>query len=78
MSDDRSLSDFLGIGVAAAAILIGFGAIGFVVDVGLGSLPVFVFVGLAVGIAAAIAFIYSRFRDELRGPGSPHSTSGTS
>jgi F0F1-type ATP synthase assembly protein I len=78
MADDRSLSDFLGIGAAAAGILIGCGVIGFFVDLGLGSLPVFVFVGLVVGIAAAVGFIYSRFRDALRGPDSPHSPPGTS
>jgi F0F1-type ATP synthase assembly protein I len=69
MTDDRSLSDYLGIGLLAAAVLVGCAVIGFLVDLALGSLPVFVFVGLVVGIAAAVGFVYSRFRDALRGPG---------
>jgi len=66
---DRSLSEYLGIGAAAASIVIVCGALGFLLDVALGSLPVFVFVGLVVGIAAAVGFVYNRFRDALRGPG---------
>jgi F0F1-type ATP synthase assembly protein I len=68
MNDDRSLSEYLGIGAAAAGVIVLGGAIGFAVDSGLGTLPVFVFVGLLVGIAAAVAFVYTKFRDSLRGP----------
>jgi F0F1-type ATP synthase assembly protein I len=68
MTDDRSLSEYLGIGAAAAAVIIVGGAVGFAVDSGLGTLPVFVFIGLIVGVAAAVVFVYTKFRDSLRGP----------
>lgn len=69
MTDDRSLSAYLGIGTAAAGAVVAGGAVGFAVDEGLGTLPVFIFVGLTVGIVGACVFVWSRFRDSLRGPG---------
>jgi hypothetical protein len=68
VADDRSLSAYLGIGATAAGVVIICGGLGFVVDEGLGTLPAFVFVGLLVGVAAAVAFVYGKFRDSLRGP----------
>lgn len=68
MTDDRSLSEYLGIGAAAGGVVIAGGALGFAADSGLGTLPVFVFVGLLIGILAACAFVYTKFRDSLRGP----------
>lgn len=68
MTDDRSLSAYLGIGVAAAGMVVVCGGIGFAVDEGLGTLPIFVFVGLLVGIAAGSVFVWTKFRDSLRGP----------
>jgi hypothetical protein len=68
VADDRSLSAYLGIGTAAAGVVIICGGIGFAVDEGLGTLPVFVFVGLLVGVVGAVAFVYGKFRDSLRGP----------
>jgi F0F1-type ATP synthase assembly protein I len=69
VTDDRSLSAYLGIGTAAAGVVIVCGGLGFVVDEGLGTLPVFLFVGLVVGVAGACLFVWTRFRDSLRGPG---------
>lgn len=68
MTDDRSLSAYFGIGAAAAAVIIVCGGLGFAVDTGLGTLPVFVFVGLIIGVAAACAFVWTKFRDSLHGP----------
>jgi F0F1-type ATP synthase assembly protein I len=67
-SPDRSLSEYLGIGAAAAGAVIAGGAIGFAVDEGLDTVPVFLFVGLLVGVVAAVAFVYGKFRDSLRRP----------
>jgi F0F1-type ATP synthase assembly protein I len=68
VTDDRSLSEYLGIGAAAAGVVIAGGALGFAVDTGLDTLPVFVFVGLLIGIVAACVFVYTKFKDSLRGP----------
>ena len=68
MTDDRSLSAYLGIGTAAAGVVIVCGGLGFLVDEGLGTLPVFLFVGLLVGVAGACVFVWTRFRDSLQGP----------
>jgi F0F1-type ATP synthase assembly protein I len=68
VTDDRSLSEYLGIGAAAAGVVIAGGALGLAVDTGLDTLPVFVFVGLLIGIVAACVFVYTKFKDSLRGP----------
>jgi hypothetical protein len=66
VTDDRSLSAYLGIGAAAAGMVVVCGGLGLAADLGLGTLPIFVFVGLIVGIAAASTFVWTRFRDSLR------------
>jgi len=66
--DDRSLSAYLGIGMAAAGVVIVGGGLGFLLDESLGTLPVFVFVGLLIGVVAACVFVWTRFRDSLQGP----------
>jgi F0F1-type ATP synthase assembly protein I len=68
VTDDRSLSAYLGIGTAAAGVVIVCGGLGFLVDEGLGTLPVFLFVGLLVGVTGACVFVWTRFRDSLQGP----------
>lgn len=68
MTDDRSLSAYLGIGTAAAGVVIVCGGIGFAVDEGLDTVPVFLFVGLLVGVVGACAFVWTKFRDSLSGP----------
>lgn len=68
MTDDRSLSAYLGIGAGAASMVVLCGGLGFAADEGLGTLPIFVFVGLLVGVAAASIYVWTRFRDSLRGP----------
>jgi F0F1-type ATP synthase assembly protein I len=68
VTNDRSPSQYIGIGAAAAGVVIVCGGLGFAVDEGLGTLPVFVFVGLLVGVVAGCAFVYGKFRDSLRGP----------
>ncbi|MGH8860011.1 MAG: AtpZ/AtpI family protein [Jatrophihabitantaceae bacterium] len=53
----------MGLSVAAALIL-GLG-LGWLLDSVLGTLPIFLFVGLAVGIAAATAILVNKFRTYL-------------
>lgn len=60
------LSELLGLGVSIAAILLVCLGLGWLVDTMLDSLPVFVLVGLAVGIAAAGAYVYVQFRKFMK------------
>jgi F0F1-type ATP synthase assembly protein I len=64
-SDDRSWSAMLGIGLAAALLLVAGLVIGWVADTLLDTTPILLFVGLVIGIAAAGSYIYLRFRDSL-------------
>jgi F0F1-type ATP synthase assembly protein I len=65
-SDDPALSTLLGLGVATAAFqVVGLG-LGWLVDAMLDSLPVFVFIGLALGIAGASAYVYAQFKKFMK------------
>jgi F0F1-type ATP synthase assembly protein I len=56
----------LGIGGATAAVIIAGLGLGFVADRFLHTFPIFVFVGLVIGIAGASRYIYGQFRSFYR------------
>ena len=59
------LSTLLGLGVSIAAFLmVGLG-LGWLADSLLDTLPAFVLVGLALGIAGASAYVYAQFKKFL-------------
>jgi F0F1-type ATP synthase assembly protein I len=62
---DRGWSALLGIGIAAALIVVGGLLIGWVADRALGTTPILLLVGLLLGVAAASTFLYFRIRDSL-------------
>ena len=65
-NDGPDLSTLLGMGVAIAAFLmVGLG-LGWFVDKLLDSLPVFILVGLALGIAGASGYVYAQFKKFLK------------
>lgn len=64
--DGPDLSTLLGLGVATAAFLVAGLGLGWLVDEMLGSLPVFVFIGLALGIASASAYVYAQFKKFMK------------
>ena len=60
------LSTLLGLGVTTAAfLLIGLG-LGWLVDAWLDSLPVFVLIGLALGVVAASGYVYAQFKKFMK------------
>ena len=65
-SDGPGWSDFLGLGVTAAGVLIAGFALGWLVDHLAGTFPLFVFIGLLLGIIGAITYTVVRFRTYLR------------
>jgi F0F1-type ATP synthase assembly protein I len=65
-NDGPDLSTLLGMGVAIAAFLmIGLG-LGWLADELLDSLPVFVLIGLALGIVGASGYVYAQFKKFLK------------
>ena len=54
--------EFLTLGLTVAVILVGFGALGYLVDRWLGTSPWFTLAGLVLGIAAAVLITVSRVR----------------
>jgi F0F1-type ATP synthase assembly protein I len=65
---DTSLgwSDLLGMGlVVAAAVAAGIG-LGLVVDAVAGTAPVFLLVGLLLGVIGAVGYTVSKFRQHLK------------
>jgi F0F1-type ATP synthase assembly protein I len=61
-----SWSTLLGIGGATALILVGGLGAGWLADSLLTTFPIFVFVGLVVGVAVACRYIYLQFRRFLK------------
>jgi F0F1-type ATP synthase assembly protein I len=60
------LSTLLGLGVSIAAFLmVGLG-LGWLVDSLLDTLPAFVLIGLALGIAGACVYVYAQFKKFLK------------
>jgi len=64
--DGPDLSTLLGLGVATAAFLVVGLGLGWLADELLDSLPVFVFIGLALGIAGASAYVYAQFKKFMK------------
>lgn len=60
------LATLLGLGLATAAFLVAGLGLGWLADELLDSLPVFVFVGLALGIAGASAYVYAQFKKFMK------------
>ncbi len=54
--------EFLTLGLTVAVVLVGFAALGYVVDRWLGTSPWFTLAGLVLGIAAAVLMTVSRVR----------------
>ncbi|MCW2497779.1 AtpZ/AtpI family protein [Jatrophihabitans sp.] len=64
--EDLGWSDLLNMGVTvAAAIVLGLGA-GWLVDSLADTTPIFLFLGLALGIAGAVRYTYLEFRKYLK------------
>ena len=60
-STGPSGAELSGLGVALAAAVVLPMVLGYVVDGALHTSPLFLFVGLAVGIIAAVALVYARY-----------------
>lgn len=54
--------DFFFVGTACAISVVGAGAIGYLLDSWLGTLPWLTFAGLAFGITSAVLLAYANFR----------------
>ena len=61
-SGGPEIGDLLSLGVALASCLaVGFG-LGWLVDLGTRTFPVFALIGLALGIVAACLYVYRQFK----------------
>ena len=64
--DGPQLSTLLGLGATTAAfLLIGLG-LGWLLDEVLDSLPVFVLIGLALGVVGASGYVYAQFKKFMK------------
>ena len=57
-----TLGDLFFVGTACALSIVGAGAIGYLLDSWLGTLPWLTFAGLAFGITSAVLLAYANFR----------------
>ncbi|MDQ6849469.1 MAG: AtpZ/AtpI family protein [Actinomycetota bacterium] len=62
---ELSWSQFLSMGAATAAVLVVGVGLGWFVDHLLGTLPIFLFVGLLLGVVGAVTFIVRTVRTYL-------------
>lgn len=60
-STGPSGAELAGLGMALAAAVVVPMVVGYVVDGALRTSPLFLFVGLALGIIAAVALVYTRY-----------------
>ena len=60
-STGPSGAELAGLGMALAAVVVVPIILGYVVDSAIRTSPLFVFVGLVVGIIAAVALVYARY-----------------
>lgn len=65
VAGDRGWPALLGMGAAAALILVLGLVIGFFADKGLDTTPLFIMIGLALGIVGASRYVYVEFRKSL-------------
>jgi F0F1-type ATP synthase assembly protein I len=61
------LSTLLGLAIAIAAFLVVGIGLGWLVDRMLDSLPLFIFVGLGLGIVGACGYVYAQFKKFMKG-----------
>jgi hypothetical protein len=61
-----SWQTLLGMGAVNAALLAGGLALGWLVDAVLGTVPIFILVGVALGIVGDVAYTTARFRQFLK------------
>jgi F0F1-type ATP synthase assembly protein I len=64
--ESPGLSDLLGMGLATAALLVVGAGLGWLVDASVGTTPVFLLVGILVGIAGAVGYTVRQFRRYLK------------
>lgn len=60
------LSTLLGFGLALAALLVVSLGLGWLIDTVLDSLPIFTFVGLALGLVAASIYVYVQVKKSFK------------
>ena len=60
------LSTLLGLGVTTAALLLVGLGLGWLIDEVLDSLPLFVLIGLALGIIGASGYVYAQFKKLMK------------
>jgi F0F1-type ATP synthase assembly protein I len=65
-SEGPELSTLLGLGVSIAAFLVVGIGLGWLADRVFDSLPVFIFVGLALGIVGACGYVYVQFKKFMK------------
>jgi F0F1-type ATP synthase assembly protein I len=58
--------ELIGVGSAIAVLVAGGMLLGWFIDSQVGTLPLFAFVGLAVGITAACFYAYAKFRKFMK------------
>jgi F0F1-type ATP synthase assembly protein I len=70
VNDDAKASpgwqELLGMGVVIAAVIAVGTGLGWVVDVLVNTVPIFLMIGLALGIVGAVAYTVSQFRKYLK------------
>lgn len=66
VAQSPGLSTLLGMGAIVAAVLAVGLALGLILDSVAGTAPVFLFVGLAVGIVGAVGYTITKFREFLK------------
>jgi F0F1-type ATP synthase assembly protein I len=64
-ADGLGLSDLLGLGAGLAALLVAGMGLGWLVDTLAHTFPIFVFIGLGLGIVGACAYTIVEFRKYL-------------
>ena len=65
-NEDLSWGSLLGMGLTTAAVLVVGFALGWLADHFLGTSPIFMFVGLLLGIVGAASYIIAKFRTYLK------------
>ncbi|HEY3259212.1 MAG TPA: AtpZ/AtpI family protein [Pseudonocardiaceae bacterium] len=64
--DGPDLSTLLGLGATIAAVLLVGLGLGWLLDEVLDSLPLFVLIGLALGVVGASGYVYAQFKKFMK------------
>jgi F0F1-type ATP synthase assembly protein I len=67
-AESPGLSDLLGMGAVIAALLAAGFLLGWLVDSLAGTTPIFILVGLLLGIVGAVSYTVVQFRHYLKSP----------